>query len=254
MSTTPSWYDVLGVAPEASADRVRAAWRAAIVDQDPTDPRFPTLNRAAEVLLDPDRRAAYDSELAATAAPPEVTAVPTDTTPGATAMAPADPAARRTPVPAWVLAALAVTIVVVAGVALWLWARVPSDQAVEDAASAAQSAAERAVVPVLSYDARHIEDSRAAAEQYLTGGYRRDYDDLFDGIIKKNAPATGTVLKATLVRSGVVRADPHRVQVFLLVDQTRTNKRDKRPQIYKNWVTVTMEKVGDDWLVADMRT
>jgi Mce-associated membrane protein len=238
---TPSWYDVLGVAPDASADEVRAAWRAAIADLDPTDPRFASRNRAAEVLLDPDRRAAYDAEVAPAA-------VDLRKPPG--------PAPRRTVVPAWLLAGLAVVTLVVAGVALWLWVKVPSDQAVEDATSAAQSAAERAVGPILSYDARHIDDSRAAAEQYLTSGYRKDYDDLFNGIIKKNAPSTGTVLKATLVRTGVVRtsSDATRVQVFALVDQTRTNKLDKQPTIYKNWVTITMEKVGDDWLVADMRT
>lgn len=242
MSAAPSWYDVLDVAPAAPADRVRDAWRAGIAHLGPTDPRFATLNRAAEVLLDPDRRAAYDAELAAAkpaAAEPE---------------AAARPDRRRTAVPAWLLAALAVATAVVAGVALWLQARVPSDQAVADAASAARSAAERAVVPVLSYDARRLEESRAAAEQYLTGSYQEDYDDLFDRIIERNAPATGTVLAARPVRSGVVRADADRVQVFLLVDQTRTNKRERRPQVYRNWVTVTMEKVGDAWLVADMRT
>ena len=44
------------------------------------------------------------------------------------------------------------------------------------------------------------------------------------------------------------------MQVFLLVNQTRTNKTDKQPQIYKNWVTMTMEKVGGDWLVSGMST
>ena len=269
MITAPSWYDVLGVAPDASADDVRAAWRAAIADLDPTDRRFASLNQAAEVLLDRDRRAAYDDELAARA--PETLdlqepavdagadAAAADLEPGTEAatepaVEPASTAPRRTAVPAWLLAGLAAVTLVVAGVALWVGVKVPSDQAVEDAASAAQSAAERAVVPILSYDARHIDDSKAAAEQYLTGGYRKQYDDLFNGIIKQNAPSTGTVLKARLVRSAVVRASADRVQVFVLVDQTRTNKQDKRPQIYKNWVTVTMEKVGGDWLVADMRT
>src|SRR5690606_36396840 len=62
---SPSWYDLLGVAPDASGDEVRAAWRAQIADLDPTDRRFTVLNQAAEVLLDPARRAAYDAELAA---------------------------------------------------------------------------------------------------------------------------------------------------------------------------------------------
>ncbi len=61
---TPSWYDLLGVAPDASAEEVRAVWRAQIADLDPTDRRFAVLNQAAEVLLDPERRAAYDAELA----------------------------------------------------------------------------------------------------------------------------------------------------------------------------------------------
>jgi Mce-associated membrane protein len=159
-------------------------------------------------------------------------------------------------VPGWLLAGLAVVTLVVAGVALWVGAKVPSDQAVSDATSAAQSAAERAVVPILSYDAHHIEDSRTAAEQYLTSGYREKYDDVFNGIVRKNAPATGTVTTAKLVRSSIVRAsdDATRVEVFVLVDQTRTNKLDKRPVVFKDWVTITMEKVGGDWLVAGMRT
>ena len=49
---------------DASADEIRAAWRAAIADLDPTDRRFGAYNQAAEVLLDPERRAAYDAELA----------------------------------------------------------------------------------------------------------------------------------------------------------------------------------------------
>jgi Mce-associated membrane protein len=245
-STSPSWYDLLGVAPSASADEIRAAWRTQIADLDPTDRRFTILNQAAGVLLDPVARAA-----------PEPT---TETiTEGATATEPApEPVVaggrRRTVVPGWLLVGMAVLTLVVAGIAGYLWLRVPSDSSVADATSAAQAAAERAVVPVLSYDAAHIDESQAAAQPYLTGDYRKEYDKLFDGIIAQNAPSTGTVLTAELVRSSVVRASDDRVQVFLLVNQTRTNKKDTEPQLYKNWVTVTMEKVGSDWLVADMET
>ncbi|GAA1137147.1 DnaJ domain-containing protein [Nocardioides aquiterrae] len=243
--TSPTWYDVLDVSPDASADEIRAAWRAAIADLDPTDRRFAALNQAAEVLLDPERRAAYDAELAPPA--PE---------PGPAAPAVVAPAAGRSRgvIPAWLLIALAAAVLIVAGVATYVYATQPSDRAVEDATSAAQSAAERAVVPILSYDAKHLDESRAAAEQYLTGSYRKEYDQLFDGIIEQNAPSTGTVLKAELVRSSIVRATEDRVQVFALVNQARTNNKQKTPQIYKNWVTITMEKVDGDWLVAGMDT
>lgn len=238
---SPSWYDLLGVAPSATAEEIRVAWRAEIADLDPTDRRFTVLNQAAGVLLDPDARAAYDASLAPT--PPPEPFEPTER-----------PARSRTMVPGWLLIGLAVLTLVVAGTAGYLWVQVPSDSSVEDATSAAQAAAERAAVPVLSYDAAHIDESKAAAQPYLTGDYRKQYDQLFDGIIAKNAPATGTVLKAELVRSSVVRASDDRVQVFLLINQTRTNKKFTEPQVYKNWVTVTMEKVDGDWLVADMET
>ncbi len=95
---TPSWYDVLGVDPDASTEEVRAAWRAAIADLDPADRRFRSLNQAAEVLLDPERRAAYDATLEPDAGPD---AGPTPTRPPAPTPAPTpvptDAPPRRSP-------------------------------------------------------------------------------------------------------------------------------------------------------------
>ena len=61
---TPTWYDLLGVEPDASTDEIRAAWKAATADLDPGT-RLRTLNEAAEILLDPARRAEYDATLTA---------------------------------------------------------------------------------------------------------------------------------------------------------------------------------------------
>lgn len=253
---SPSWYDLLGVAPDASADEIRSAWRAAIADLDPTDRRFGSLNQAAEVLLDPQRRAAYDAEIAPALPDPEPEPEPgTAPAPVATTTATAT-ATRRTPrvVPGWLLVGVAVLALLVGGAAAFVAVTVPSDRSVEDASAAARSAAERAIVPILSYDAKDIDGSKAAAQAYLTGDFRKEYDKLYDGVIAENAPSTGTVLQAKLVSSGLVRADSDRVQVFLLVDQERTNKADKQPVVYKNWVTVTMENVDGDWLVSGLDT
>ena len=62
MSESPTWYDVLGVARDASSDEVRTAWKSQIADLEPGDRRFDSLNRAAKVLLDPAARTAYDAE------------------------------------------------------------------------------------------------------------------------------------------------------------------------------------------------
>jgi len=62
-----SHYDVLGVAPTASAEEVRAAYRRAARDHHPDAGgdglRMQDLNAAWRVLGDPIRRAAYDRQL-----------------------------------------------------------------------------------------------------------------------------------------------------------------------------------------------
>ena len=60
-------YDVLDVERTATTEEIRTAWRSAVADLDPTERRFRLYNEAAEVLLDPARRASYDEGLAATA-------------------------------------------------------------------------------------------------------------------------------------------------------------------------------------------
>lgn len=58
-------YDLLNVEESASAEEIRAAWKLAIADLDPTDRRFRAYNDAAGVLLDADKRSSYDAELLA---------------------------------------------------------------------------------------------------------------------------------------------------------------------------------------------
>ena len=65
--------------------------------------------------------------------------------------------------------------------------RKPSDAAVEDDTEAAQAAAERAIVPILSYDAQHLDQSAAAAQPYMTVSEQEQYDKLF-AVIRQNAP------------------------------------------------------------------
>src|SRR4051812_19788258 len=61
----PTWYDILGVGREATPEQVKAAWRAATDKFEPGSgtSQFRLFNEAADVLLDPARRAAYDAEL-----------------------------------------------------------------------------------------------------------------------------------------------------------------------------------------------
>jgi Mce-associated membrane protein len=291
-TSSPSLYDLLDVDSTASDAEIRAAWKAAIADLDPSDRRFRAYNQAAEVLLDPDRRAAYDAEFATTgdeapepavaeghrpppaAAPAAApTPVSSDAGPGRAGLgarltglkarlARPRPAAATTgtsagvtrwPVPAWLLIGLAVLVAaLIAGI--FYFANQPSDTEIEESTRAAQSAAERAIVPVLSYDAKTLDDDQASAQAQMTSDYRQDYDKLFESI-KDNAPRTGTVVAAEPpIASGIVRSGEDRVQVLLFVNRTVTNKARPQPVVFRDQVTVTMQRVGGDWLVDDLQT
>jgi Mce-associated membrane protein len=258
MTLTANWYDVLDVDPTATADEIRAAWRSAVAELDPTDRRFRLYNRAAELLLDPAQRAAYDEELAAERSSRE--GEPVEPGPRPAAARTALPGAVRRlgrggvpVVPGWTLIALAVLVAVVLSIAGVLLSR-PSDATVQRDTEAAQAAAERAIVPLLSYDAHHLDRSAAAAQPYLTAAEKAQYDKLF-AVIRQNAPRTGTVVQAKYLASGIVRSGTDRVDVFVLVNQVTRNKQHPRaPVVYKNQVTVSMAEVGDQWLVDGLTT
>ena len=249
---TPSWYDVLDVESTATADEIRSAWRASIADLEPGSRRFQTLNQAAEVLLDDRSRAAYDAELAAQAPAPAVEAAAPPAA-GPAVEPTVEPGPDRTrSVPTWVLGLLGALAVVCVAAAIWVW-QAGDDTAVEDATSAAQSAAEQAIVPVLSYDYENLEADQKRAASYLTADYRKDYDQLF-GVIADNAPSTQTKVSAEVVASGIVRSGEDRVDVLVFVDRPTTNKVTPEPVTYRDQVTVTMQKVGDDWLIDNLVT
>jgi Mce-associated membrane protein len=249
---TPTWYDLLGVDRDASDEEIRAAWKAGISDLDPGDRRFRTLNEAAEVLLDPQRRAAYDASLepeAPAEPPPAEPAEPVETT---AADEPEPTTTVRRAVPAWLLAALAALVALLVGCAAYLLAQ-PSDDAIEEGTSDAQGAAERAATTVLSYDYRHLDDDQQAAGELMTADYRKKYDALF-AQIAANAPDLKVVVTSEVVASGIVRSGDDRVQVLVFVNRPTLRKDKTEPEIFRDQVVLTMEKSGDEWLVDDMDT
>ena len=110
MASTPSptWYDVLGVSRDASPEEIKAAWRTATDKFEPgsgSGGQFRMFNEAADVLLDPERRAAYDATL--DGAPVAATAdqeaeAPTDRSSSSTPpAAPGRPPSHRHRRPRW---------------------------------------------------------------------------------------------------------------------------------------------------------
>jgi Mce-associated membrane protein len=251
---TPTWYDLLGVERAASADEIRAAWKAGIAELDPGDRRFRALNEAAEVLLDADRRAAYDETLE----PDETEPPPVETVeaPAPEADVEADavavPVRTRGVVPAWLLAAMAAVVAVLLACAGYLVSQ-PSDDTIAGATSDAQGAAEQAATTILAYDYRHLDDDQKAAGELMTPAYEKKYDALF-AQIAANAPDVKAIVTVDVVASGIVRSGADRVQVLVFVNRPTLRADKTDPTVFRDQVVMTMEKSGGDWLVDDMDT
>jgi Mce-associated membrane protein len=284
---TVDLYDVLDVDRDASDADIRTAWKTAIADLDPSDRRFRAYNQAAEVLLDPEKRAAYDAELAtreedpaaepATAPdaahgpPPTVVAERTRTTPtvalsglkrritrprrDTAAAAPAESGVRQVPV--WLLAVLLVLTIACGATAAWILSRSPSDDTVARALRTAEGTAQTAAPVIFSYDHARLDEGRDRAVAYLTPEYRQEYEQLFASVIEENAPRLKTTVESEFLSSGIIRtaggdqADD-RVQVLVVFDQLTTNREVTEPRRSPAYAVLTMERVGSDWLVDDV--
>ena len=262
-----SWYDVLGVDETATPAQIRAAWKESISELSPGDRKFRVYNEAAEVLLDPERRAAYDAEEATKqAADAEPVATGSESETPATEADPEAPsedaektektepgAGRSLPaVPGWLLIALAVAVLAVASVAGYLQFADADDQKVETAVDEATSAARTTVPLVLSYDYKNAEAGRDRALKVLTGDLKTDYAELWQKALISNVKKAKAFAKSEVVNAGVacVSDDGRRVGVLVVVDATTGNVKQSNDLTIS--FTATMEDVDGQWLVQNL--
>lgn len=285
-----SYYQVLGVEPDATPAAIKAAWRQATDKFEPgqRSGQFRLFNEAADVLLDPDRRAEYDEEIGAGApgaasAPVRVekeSAAPRAMTATTTATAVADLPVTRTltqagheargrrgrtqrqsdaapGVPAWTIAMLSVLLVAALIVGGVFTLNNHQQSQVQDAGDSASAAAQRALPVILSYDYRHLQADRNQAVRFMTPRYKREYTTTFDKLITSSdsrpgpAVQTKAVVRASVENVGVVSAQTDRVRVIAFLNQT-TAKGSTAPELSLNRLTVTMAKSGNAWLVENI--
>ncbi len=290
MTTNPSgptWYDILGVDPAAGPDEIKAAWRNATDKFEPGTgaSQFRLFNEAADVLLDPAKRAEYDAQLSGAEAPEDTTAeadpapvaeepAPVVETPAAETDAdesdaaeveeptaevaePLEPAAGPSAmllVSVVVASVLAIAMVVVTvALGLHLHKRVDDAQAANDASAVA----ERALTAVLSYNYQHMDADRNRAVQFLTPAYAKQYVKTFSLLTDGpngtpgGAEKTQAVVTANVLNTGVVDADANTVRVLVFVNQSSV-KGSAAAAIFQNRVVATMVRSGDSWLISDI--
>ena len=244
-SPTPTWYDVLGVSRDASPAEIKAAWRDATDKFEPGSGagQFRMFNDAADVLLDPARRADYDASLDAPDAPNEAAAPPppppapvateptTQVEPEADAHADekADEKARRreerarrreqkreakasqatTAEPASrrtmvVAGVVALLAVAAVVVAVILGLQVRTEARVADAREQAPAAAERAAKAIFAYDYQDMPADLARAKPYLTDSFAKEFTKNFHLLEKQKDGTPGPAIETkTVVKSDV---------------------------------------------------
>jgi Mce-associated membrane protein len=263
-----SLYDVLDVEPDAPTGEIRAAWKRAIADLGPGDRRFRAYNQAAEVLLDPQARAAYDAELPGGEAPdrgpepaPEPTPAPVvldkptpERDPEPEPEPEPEPVAdgARSPIATWLLAAVGLVAAAVLVVTAVVWTTYASDadepsKVTEQDAAAALAAAEQAAVPVLSYDYRSFDEGIVDAESYMTTDYRAEHSQLMNDL-RSDATAQKAIVQAEFKGSGIVRVTDDRADILVLINQV-IQKEGTADFVLPVWATLQMVEEDGAWLV-----
>jgi Mce-associated membrane protein len=179
-------------------------------------------------------------------APPPTTSTKAERTPG--------------PGPSWLvitilggLAGLLVAGAAVLGLGVWNVSDVREQDAVAEASRNAPVAAERASAAILSYGYESLDADQKAAERYMTAKYKKKYDDTFTRLVRPNAAKVKAKVEAEVKASGVVHADPDRVNVLLYVNQTTTSTANGgEPQVALNRVQLSMVHQDGKWLVDDI--
>jgi len=145
-----------------------------------------------------------------------------------------------------VLPVLALLIAVAAGFLKWqdTWVRSSGAAAIESVAAAKES-----TVAILSYQPDSVEKDLGTARDRLTGKFRDSYTDLVHDVVVPGAKKDHISAIATVPAAASVSATPNHAVALVYVDQTVTVGNDA-PTDTASTVRVTMEKVGNRWLIS----
>lgn len=105
---------------------------------------------------------------------------------------------------------------------------------------------------VLSYHASTLDKDLERAKQLSTGQFRDDFERLATAVVAPAARAHSVNTDAHAVAVSVVDSGPASVTALVFVDQTTTSSQSSVPRIDGSRVQVTLQKVANVWLIADL--
>lgn len=150
---------------------------------------------------------------------------------------------------ALIFVGLPVVVVLLGGAAGYLTWENSSRRDAEAAAGKSVVAASEATTAMLSYRADTVESDLAAARDRLTGSFLDSYTQLVNDVVIPGAKERKISAGATVAAAASVSATPAHAVALLFVNQTVTMG-GGAPTSTASSVRVTLDKVGDRWLVS----
>ena len=145
-----------------------------------------------------------------------------------------------------VLPAVALLLAMGAGYLKWM------DNSVRDSETArieSMQAAKDSTIALLSYKPDTVEQQLGGARDLLTGDFRDSYTSLTHDVVIPGAKQKQIAAVATVPAAALVSATPNHAVVLVFVNQTVIVGQDA-PTDTASSVRVTLDKVGDRWLIA----
>lgn len=144
------------------------------------------------------------------------------------------------------LAAVILAAAATFGYLTWL-SRVASQS--EAARAEAVRVASADTIAILSYRPESVEKDLNAARDLLTGKFRDEYTKLINDVVIPGAKQNRVSAIVTVPAAAAITATPTHAVVILFVNQT-TLFGDTPPNSTSSSVRVTLDKVGDRWLMS----
>jgi len=146
-----------------------------------------------------------------------------------------------------VLPAVALLLAMAAGYLKWM------DNSVRDSDRArveSMQAATDSTIALLSYKPETVEQQLGAARDLLTGDFRDSYTSLTNDVVIPGAKQKQISAVATVPKAASVSANPNHAVVLVFVNQT-VIVGQSAPTDTASSVRVTLDKIGDRWLIAN---
>ncbi|HKP42996.1 hypothetical protein [Mycobacterium sp.] len=145
-----------------------------------------------------------------------------------------------------ILPAVAILLAAASGYLKWLDSSVRGSQV---AAAQSVRAATEDTITMLSYRPDSVDKDLTKAMDRLTGAFRDSYTRLINEVVIPGAKEKRISAVATVPAAASLSATEKHAVVLVFVDQTTTIGNDP-PSATASSVRVTLEKIGEKWLVS----